>query len=199
MPRRTNRHHGHPSHASRSGRPSGCSGWSSPRDRLPETKTVLSGPVRDQSVDQERRPGDEVDHTPRFDYAVDGLNRALLAKGGRGETGPQQRFRADTTVVPGQRVRPDHSGQLAKAVRRAGGNANGARHRSDSAAQLGRDGQGRGREGHRGLGGPGPRGRRGREEGAGHTPAPGAGMMRPLVVAAAGASRVGWRGGARSR
>lgn len=54
--------------------------------------------------------------------AVDGLNRALLAKAVEGKVVRTNRVRADTTVVPANVAFPTDSGLLAKAVRRIGSN-----------------------------------------------------------------------------
>ena len=52
--------------------------------------------------------------------AVDGLNRALLAKAVEAKVVRTNRVRADTTVVPANVAYPTDSGLLAKAVRRIG-------------------------------------------------------------------------------
>ena len=128
--------------------------------------------------------------------AVDGLNRALLAKAVEAKVVRTSRVRADTTVVPANVAYPTDSGLLAKAVRRIGANvtriqaAGGAvrtkvRDRSRSAgtkahgiaarlrsrAQLGRDEAKAGVQKITGeLAGPGPgRGHR-RPETAGQRP-----------------------------
>ena len=54
--------------------------------------------------------------------AVDGLNRALLAKAVQAKVVRTGRVRADTTVVPANVAYPTDSGLLAKAVRRIGAN-----------------------------------------------------------------------------
>jgi transposase, IS5 family len=54
--------------------------------------------------------------------AVDGLNRALLAKAVEAKVVRINRVRADTTVVPANVAYPTDSGLLAKAVRRIGSN-----------------------------------------------------------------------------
>lgn len=54
--------------------------------------------------------------------AVDGLNRALLAKAVEAKVVRTGRVRADTTVVPANVAYPTDSGLLAKAVRRIGAN-----------------------------------------------------------------------------
>src|SRR6478735_5504241 len=54
--------------------------------------------------------------------AVDGLNRALLAKAVEAKVVRTNRVRADTTVVPANVAYPTDSGLLAKAVRRIGAN-----------------------------------------------------------------------------
>jgi IS5 family transposase len=54
--------------------------------------------------------------------AVDGLNRALLAKAVEAKVVRTSRVRADTTVVPANVAYPTDSSLLAKAVRRIGGN-----------------------------------------------------------------------------
>jgi IS5 family transposase len=54
--------------------------------------------------------------------AVDGLNRALLAKAVEAKVVRTNRVRADTTVVPANVAYPTDSGLLAKAVRRIGTN-----------------------------------------------------------------------------
>jgi IS5 family transposase len=52
--------------------------------------------------------------------AVDGLNRALLAKAVQAKVVRTEKVRADTTVVPANVAYPTDSGLLAKAVRRIG-------------------------------------------------------------------------------
>src|SRR6478752_1176499 len=54
--------------------------------------------------------------------AVDGLNRALLARAVEARVVRMNRVRADTTVVPADVAYPTDSGLLAKAVRRIGAN-----------------------------------------------------------------------------
>ena len=54
--------------------------------------------------------------------AVDGRNRALLAKAVEAKVVRTNRVRADTTVVPANVAYPTDSGLLAKAVRRIGAN-----------------------------------------------------------------------------
>src|SRR6478752_3974032 len=54
--------------------------------------------------------------------AVDGLNRALLARAVEARVVRMNRVRADTTVIPADVAYPTDSGLLAKAVRRIGAN-----------------------------------------------------------------------------
>jgi IS5 family transposase len=54
--------------------------------------------------------------------AVDGLNRALLAKAVEAKVVRSSRVRADTTVIPANVAYPTDSGLLARAVRRIGAN-----------------------------------------------------------------------------
>jgi IS5 family transposase len=113
--------------------------------------------------------------------AVNGLNKALLAKAVEAKVVRTGRVRADTTVVPANVAYPTDSGLLAKSVRRIGANVKriqaaggavrtpgagsvqvgrneGAWHRGEAAvagAAGPRRGEGRGAEDHRGLGRPG--------------------------------------------
>ena len=134
----------------------------SPRsERFVHLAAVLPDPVRRRGAAPDHV--DEADHPVRS-RAVDGLNRALLAKAVEAKVVRTSRVRADTTVVPANVAYPTDSGLLAKAVRRIGANVtriqaaggappHGGRDRSRSAgtkahgiaarlrsrAQLGRD------------------------------------------------------------
>jgi len=63
---------------------------------------------------------DEAGPTGAGSTAVDGLNRALLAKAVEAKVARTNKVRADTTVVPANVAYPTDSGLLAKAVRRIG-------------------------------------------------------------------------------